>query len=100
MKLNPMFRPAGYKKQRKTKKLYIPVKEFPTYNFIGLVIGPRGNTQKRMQVVFTVNFERNHIFRLGSDTLAERNELLNLNPWEGIDEVRRETRTVQRGRER
>ena len=24
--------------------------EFPTYNFIGLLIGPRGNTQKRMQV--------------------------------------------------
>jgi splicing factor 1 len=29
--------------------LYIPVKEFPEYNFIGLVIGPRGNTQKRLE---------------------------------------------------
>lgn len=26
-----------------------PQKEFPHYNFIGLIIGPRGNTQKRME---------------------------------------------------
>jgi splicing factor 1 len=25
------------------------VKDFPGYNFIGLIIGPRGNTQKRME---------------------------------------------------
>ncbi|MED6113913.1 hypothetical protein PIB30_075230 [Stylosanthes scabra] len=31
------------------KKLYIPVKEYPEYNFIGLIIGPRGNTQKKME---------------------------------------------------
>ena len=31
------------------KKLYIPVKEYPNYNFIGLIIGPRGNTQKRLE---------------------------------------------------
>jgi splicing factor 1 len=30
-------------------RLYIPVKENPGYNFIGLIIGPRGNTQKRLQ---------------------------------------------------
>lgn len=24
--------------------------EYPGYNFIGLIIGPRGNTQKRMQL--------------------------------------------------
>lgn len=29
--------------------MYIPQDTFPTYNFIGLIIGPRGNTQKRMQ---------------------------------------------------
>lgn len=29
--------------------MYIPQDSFPTYNFIGLIIGPRGNTQKRMQ---------------------------------------------------
>lgn len=26
-----------------------PQKEYPTFNFIGLIIGPRGNTQKRME---------------------------------------------------
>lgn len=33
----------------KTKKIYIPNKEFPDYNFIGLIIGPRGITQKEME---------------------------------------------------
>lgn len=31
------------------KKLYIPIRDFPNYNFIGLIIGPRGNTQKRLE---------------------------------------------------
>ena len=45
-----LFRPPGdWRPQKKRRKLYIPLKEFPGYNFIGLVIGPRGNTQKRMQ---------------------------------------------------
>ncbi|CAD7702045.1 unnamed protein product [Ostreobium quekettii] len=41
--------PADYKPQKKSAKIYIPQKDFPGYNFIGLIIGPRGNTQKRMQ---------------------------------------------------
>jgi len=50
LKLNPLFRPpADYVRQKPSKKLYIPVKDFPNYNFIGLIIGPRGNTQKRME---------------------------------------------------
>lgn len=32
-----------------TAQVFIPQKDFPGYNFIGLIIGPRGNTQKRMQ---------------------------------------------------
>jgi hypothetical protein len=32
-----------------TRKLPIPVKEYPNYNFIGLIIGPRGKTQKEME---------------------------------------------------
>lgn len=32
-----------------TKKIYIPVKEFPNYKFIGLIIGPRGKTQKLLE---------------------------------------------------
>ncbi|XP_022888785.1 splicing factor-like protein 1 [Olea europaea var. sylvestris] len=31
------------------EKIYVPVKENPDYNFIGLIIGPRGNTQKEME---------------------------------------------------
>lgn len=31
------------------RKVYVPLKENPSYNFIGLIIGPRGNTQKRLE---------------------------------------------------
>ncbi|KAG8381347.1 hypothetical protein BUALT_Bualt06G0112900 [Buddleja alternifolia] len=31
------------------KKIFVPVKEYPTYNFIGLILGPKGNTQKKME---------------------------------------------------
>merc|ERR1712129_254451 len=27
----------------------MPVEEYPDYNFFGLIVGPRGNTQKEMQ---------------------------------------------------
>ncbi|CDP05352.1 unnamed protein product [Coffea canephora] len=50
LKKNPAFKPpADYRPPKLQKKLYIPMKEFPGYNFIGLIIGPRGNTQKRME---------------------------------------------------
>ncbi|KAH8966470.1 hypothetical protein BDL97_03G026700 [Sphagnum fallax] len=50
IKKNPAFKPpADYRPPKLYKKLYIPVKEYPGYNFIGLIIGPRGNTQKRME---------------------------------------------------
>jgi len=48
----PLFRPppdfqaSALKKQR---IIYIPVEKYPDYNFIGLIIGPRGNTQKMME---------------------------------------------------
>ena len=46
----PTFRPpADYKPNKRTAKLVIPVDEYPGYNFFGLIIGPRGSTQKRMQ---------------------------------------------------
>jgi len=50
--MNPLFRPPpDYQppSQKKTRKIYIPIKDHPEYNFIGLIIGPRGNTQKRME---------------------------------------------------
>ncbi|XP_010442612.1 PREDICTED: branchpoint-bridging protein [Camelina sativa] len=50
IKKNPAFKPpADYRPPKLQKKLFIPMKEFPGYNFIGLIIGPRGNTQKRME---------------------------------------------------
>jgi hypothetical protein len=30
-------------------KVYIPVKEFPEINFFGLLVGPRGNSLKKME---------------------------------------------------
>ena len=32
-----------------SRKLYIPVKKYPQYNFLGLIIGPRGNNIRRMR---------------------------------------------------
>lgn len=40
---------ADYRPEKKSRKIFIPLKDYPGYNFIGLIIGPRGNTQKRMQ---------------------------------------------------
>ncbi|KAI8096279.1 uncharacterized protein BX664DRAFT_323531 [Halteromyces radiatus] len=42
--------PVDYKKPtRLQEKVYIPAKEFPEINFIGLLIGPRGKTLKAME---------------------------------------------------
>lgn len=52
IKANPSFKPpADYKPEKKYRRLRIPLEEYPGYNFIGLIIGPRGNTQKRMERV-------------------------------------------------
>lgn len=50
MDINPALRPPGFVRRKRTKKIYIPVDEHPTYNFIGLIIGPRGKTQKEMEL--------------------------------------------------
>jgi len=50
--MNPNFKPpADYSQTaiKKFRKIFIPQEKFPEYNFIGLIIGPRGNTQKRME---------------------------------------------------
>ena len=50
LKLDATYRPPNdYRPAKKHRKIFIPQKEYPGYNFIGLIIGPRGNTQKRMQ---------------------------------------------------
>ncbi|KAJ8907373.1 hypothetical protein NDN08_007486 [Rhodosorus marinus] len=48
--LDPNFRPpSGMLPQKYSDKLYLPVKEFPNTNFIGLILGPRGNTHKKLE---------------------------------------------------
>jgi splicing factor 1 len=34
---------------RYAMKVFVPEKLYPQYNFIGLILGPRGNTQKRLE---------------------------------------------------
>ena len=44
IRCNPAFKPpSNYRPPKLQKKLYIPMKEYPAYNFIGLIIGPHGN---------------------------------------------------------
>lgn len=48
----PGFKPpADYQPvtSKKMRKIMVPIDKHPEYNFIGLIIGPRGNTQKRME---------------------------------------------------
>ena len=50
MKVNPTYQaPADYVKSKPVKKIYLPKQTNPLYNYIGLIIGPRGNTQKQME---------------------------------------------------
>ncbi|KIW06319.1 uncharacterized protein PV09_02783 [Verruconis gallopava] len=42
--------PSDYRRPAKTQeKVYVPVNDYPEINFIGLLIGPRGNTLKKME---------------------------------------------------
>jgi KH domain len=38
-----------HKPTKKSEKIHIPVEKYPNYNFIGLIIGPRGKTQKELE---------------------------------------------------
>jgi splicing factor 1 len=49
MSLNPATRQSSLFKRKRTKKIRIPIEEHPNYNFIGLIIGPRGKTQKELE---------------------------------------------------
>lgn len=54
MKLDPNYRPpAEYQATKRSRqpmeKVYLPLKEFPEINFFGLLVGPRGNTLKKME---------------------------------------------------
>ncbi|XP_072968127.1 uncharacterized protein [Typha angustifolia] len=41
--------PADYKPLLKEAKVPIPIKTYPGYNFIGILLGPESNTQKRLE---------------------------------------------------
>ncbi|KIR68532.1 branchpoint-bridging protein [Cryptococcus bacillisporus CA1873] len=53
VKSDPNFRPpVDFQHKRGSRpqdKVYIPVKEFPEINFFGLLVGPRGNSLKKME---------------------------------------------------
>ncbi|KAK1770369.1 hypothetical protein QBC33DRAFT_527773 [Phialemonium atrogriseum] len=51
MKIIPNYHPPqDYRRPTKTQeKVYVPVNDYPEINFIGLLIGPRGNTLKKME---------------------------------------------------
>jgi splicing factor 1 len=50
LEMDPLYKPPiGHRPLVHELRLYIPHKEHPGYNFMGLIIGPRGNTQKRLE---------------------------------------------------
>ena len=50
MKKNPEFKPpADFKKTKYSEKVWIPQEEFPHINFMGQLLGPRGNTLKKLE---------------------------------------------------
>ncbi|KAJ9118719.1 hypothetical protein QFC22_003940 [Naganishia vaughanmartiniae] len=54
LKSDPNFRPpmeyhAAKRNNRPQEKVYIPKDEFPEINFFGLLVGPRGNSLKKME---------------------------------------------------
>lgn len=52
MTLQPATAALGqikFQTTKKSTKLFVPIKEYPGYPFIGLILGPRGNTQKKLE---------------------------------------------------
>lgn len=50
IKLNPGYKaPSDYKPLMKEATVAIPIKEYSGYNFLGLILGPGGDTQKRLE---------------------------------------------------
>lgn len=51
LKIIPNYKaPFDYRRPLKTQeRIYIPTQDYPEINFIGLLIGPRGNTLKKME---------------------------------------------------
>ncbi|PON65186.1 Polyribonucleotide nucleotidyltransferase [Parasponia andersonii] len=50
LKLNPSYKaPSDYKPLLKEARVSIPVKEYPGYNFVGLIFGSGGDNKKRLE---------------------------------------------------
>ncbi|XP_019414553.1 PREDICTED: branchpoint-bridging protein [Lupinus angustifolius] len=50
LKLDPSYKPPpGFKPLFKEATVPLPVQEYPGYNFIGLIYGPEGDNQKRLE---------------------------------------------------
>lgn len=50
LKLNPSYKaPPDYKPSLKEAKVPVPIKEYPGYNFIGIIFDPASDTQKRLE---------------------------------------------------
>jgi splicing factor 1 len=49
MSLNPSVRNNSLFRRKRTNRVPIPIEKHPNYNFIGLIIGPRGKTQKELE---------------------------------------------------
>ncbi|RYG68328.1 hypothetical protein EON64_05410, partial [archaeon] len=50
IKIDPFFSPpSDYVKPKPVRRIYIPVAQSAICNFVGLIIGPRGSTQKAME---------------------------------------------------
>lgn len=49
MQLNPATKSNALFKRKRMAKIPIPIHDHPNYNFIGLIIGPRGKTQKELE---------------------------------------------------
>lgn len=54
IKMDPNYKPpaeyhATKRNRQPMEKVYLPLKEFPEINFFGLLVGPRGNTLKKME---------------------------------------------------
>lgn len=50
LQLDPSYKaPADYKPLQKEAKVLIPIKEYPSYDFIGLLFGPANDTHKRLE---------------------------------------------------
>lgn len=50
LKLDPSYKPPyGFKPLLKEANIPLPVQEYPWYNFVGLIYGPEGDNQKRLE---------------------------------------------------